>query len=458
MGQIFEVVNSTDEVEKVNVIFTFCYKGGKYIVYKKKGESEETLYGDRVSYNLWRGFRFEYDWDDETKEIAKLIAERAEKNSLIGWAVEHYNVRRCEGDEYRIRRSARKLTFSPRGSVYSDALRFSVIIFLSMIYCALRFKFDTITYMYALFPDAQRKTLAIGFWIFCFVAAVCFFFLLKKSRDWWVVLYNILLPTECIVATAGIATNSIVRTVIAVVILGVALYGVIYKIYTKTKTEKIRKMMGRNLRTFLSSAVVVCFLSCAVMTRLFGVTSAVYTSDTRAENYEQLMSDYSVARQNIHPDVWETLDVNEKINALQTICDYECIVELGCDAPQVYIARWDDEMLLGEYSHITGELYISQDRFENDEVYEVVSTLLHEVRHAWQHSVIEVFNQIEGELDERQLALNFFRDAEEFRYNFENYYNGEDFEAYATQGVERDSREWSQRRLEEKYYFCLETE
>lgn len=459
MGRIFEVVNSLDEVEEVNVIFTFCYRDRKYIVYKKK-DDENSNYGDKVSCNPWYGIRFKYEWNDEAKEIAGLIMNQAKERPAFRLKGEHYEVERLNNDEgtYHIRKAKRRVGFSPMSTTYSDALRFAVTVVLAIIYAGFRLSLGAISWLYALFPYAERKSLLIGFWIFHIVATIAIFFLAKKNRSLWNMAYNIFLPVELIVVAAGLRSHSLMRMIVIGIVLVVAVGSIIYKLYSTSKPKGTKRMMSRNLRSFLGTVATVFFFSCLITTRLIGVTSVVYTSESRAENYGQLIENYNTACENIYPDAWEMLDDQKKVETLQAICDYECIIELGCDAPEVHITRWDSETLLGQYSHITGKLSISQDHFENDEVCDVVDTLLHEVRHAWQYNVTKIFTQIESELDEKQLALDFFRDAEEFRYNFDNYYNGDDYDAYAQQGIERDSREWAARRMAEKYYFCLKAD
>ena len=81
-----------------------------------------------------------------------------------------------------------------------------------------------------------------------------------------------------------------------------------------------------------------------------------------------------------------------------------------------------------------------------------MDTVLHEVRHAYQHTWVEMYSSLENHIKDKYKNLLPFKQAQSFSEEFDDYCSGkDDFYGYFTQDVEKDSREWAAKRLKEYY-------
>ena len=161
-------------------------------------------------------------------------------------------------------------------------------------------------------------------------------------------------------------------------------------------------------------------------------------------------------RDSIQSEKWGTYSIQEKLDILQVICDYECKNNLGCESPEVVAGHPERDTIYGSYSSKTKTITISVEHLANDPAEDVLDTLLHEARHAYQHAIVNAFNAIEENLSEEAKALSCFRTIEDYRDNFENYISGnEDYFSYYDQDVESDSRSWAEWRIMSEYYYYV---
>ena len=159
---------------------------------------------------------------------------------------------------------------------------------------------------------------------------------------------------------------------------------------------------------------------------------------------------------NLEREIWNTLTIQEKVDLLQAICDYECEYVLGCETVKVYSGLTSRESVLGEYSNQTRSFVISEQHLQNSDVEDVVRTALHETRHAYQHSLVEMYFSLETKIKDEYKNLFPFKQAKSFSEEFKDYCSGEeDFNKYYAQDVEKDSREWASKRVKEYYIFFI---
>lgn len=93
---------------------------------------------------------------------------------------------------------------------------------------------------------------------------------------------------------------------------------------------------------------------------------------------------------------------------------------------------------------------------ENDDSEKVLNTVLHEIRHNFQHRMIDMYQSIEEHIDEQYKDLQVFREIQEYRENFSDYCSGdENYDEYYRQVVEQDSREWAEKRIKEFYIYYI---
>ena len=143
---------------------------------------------------------------------------------------------------------------------------------------------------------------------------------------------------------------------------------------------------------------------------------------------------------------WKKLDDKEKLSLLQYIADIQC-VKLGIPNVSVTISDLDNR-LYGLYSQQDHVVYINESVLEEDlTVKERITSVIHEVYHAYQHAVIEVYEKADAPT--KKLAL--FKDAVQYKKEFEHYANGleDNLDIYVNQKCEEDAREYADKEANE---------
>ena len=149
-------------------------------------------------------------------------------------------------------------------------------------------------------------------------------------------------------------------------------------------------------------------------------------------------------------DKWSELYLDEKLDALQLICDWENVKVLGCSPVQVRLEEMSRENL-GYYSHSDGAVYLNCAMVAGQSWQRTLDTLLHECRHCWQRDMISLLIQVEEDGSGLE-RLYIFNEARDFRDGWNNYTSGlEDYDVYYDQFIERDSRQWASSRMLEYY-------
>lgn len=148
---------------------------------------------------------------------------------------------------------------------------------------------------------------------------------------------------------------------------------------------------------------------------------------------------------------WKDLTVQEKVDVLQMIVNMEQI-NLGIPyAVDIYVTELDDGTK-GSYIHELKSFLIDFECAEKESSWSLVDIVCHEMYHAYQHCLVEVYQ----ETKEENKTLCIFRDVERYEKEFEDYRNGEkNFGAYYTQACESDAREYAADRTV-MYYKMLE--
>lgn len=137
---------------------------------------------------------------------------------------------------------------------------------------------------------------------------------------------------------------------------------------------------------------------------------------------------------------WNALPKNRQLATMQEIVDIECKY-LGIPYPlTVELTEMSDESILGSYSHTNKTIYINKNVFDEASGKFLLSTLLHEVYHAYQNTILDVYEDTADEYKN----LIIFEKAPTYSNEFEHYISGvNDYEAYSKQLVEQDSEEYS---------------
>ncbi len=162
------------------------------------------------------------------------------------------------------------------------------------------------------------------------------------------------------------------------------------------------------------------------------------TEETLFEKYEDTVREMSK---------WESLDNESKIELIYKIGIMELEnLGIGEDVGITMEADKTDEHTLGYYLNTEKHIVINVGHICSDDLSENISTVAHEVFHAYQHYVV---SSVDFESEFVRTSY-YYEDARRWKENMENYISAEsDFEGYRSQPLEADASEYASQRAEE---------
>lgn len=243
----------------------------------------------------------------------------------------------------------------------------------------------------------------------------------------------------------------VIATIITIA-YGVLIFG--RKIKNKRKYRKVVKrrmaLAVTSMQTIFAGGMVIImlFLGANIFSGSTIINATVSEETQLAEVSNQTISNNMEEILQLQEEIWCGLTIEEKLNVLQIVADIErnylgITNEINVGAANL------EEHTLGCYRDSTHQIVISVDSLLKDPADVVLDTLLHEVRHCYQHRLAEVYQNASDELKE----LRIFEEASLYASEFASYVDGdEDYHSYYTQDCEVDAREYSQEALYDYYY------
>lgn len=147
---------------------------------------------------------------------------------------------------------------------------------------------------------------------------------------------------------------------------------------------------------------------------------------------------------------WKQLTNIEKLGILQTVTNIEAVY-LGIPYELTVGAAALKDNVVGGYNDSTHSVLVDLDSLENDSAYELLDTILHEARHAYQHSLISLYHAVP---EYKQLLV--FKEVQQYDAEFSNYTHGssdETFDDYYYQACEEDARSYADERSWLYWYY-----
>lgn len=237
--------------------------------------------------------------------------------------------------------------------------------------------------------------------------------------------------------------------------------GVLYTVLRLVQTLHHRRPLGVLVKRcgfclylsfcLLSSALALCLLFLGIRAVFFNslVPSPVkaQTSTTLAQrDLESHKEDLALLAE----DRWESLSLQQKLGVMQVIINVESSylgipIELSASCMNL------DENVLSAYASSRQTVLFDSNTLSNGSSYESLNCALHEVRHAYQHTLVDVYNEV----DPAYQNLLVFRGVGEVAEEFQNYQDSG--LEYYTQVSEQDARLYAQEAAEFYQPFCTET-
>lgn len=270
----------------------------------------------------------------------------------------------------------------------------------------------------------------------------------KKRRNNLSLFVNIIMPFELYSLTAYQYTAPVLTWSLVGVSLLISITYVFLVFKPKIRAKARRKAIikARLIRSFFGMRTVAAFCM-SVMVLLLGVSSlfGVFFFSPSTISAKEARSEEVTIAKNIEvvslleEERWSTLATTEKLNILQTAANIETYY-LGLPHELNIVAGSLSENTMASYNDKTHVITIDVDHLETDLAHDILDSLCHEARHAYQHRLCDVYDS----LSEDQRELLVFYNVQMYKQEFSNYIDGkEDAFGYYFQWCESDARSYA---------------
>lgn len=434
-------------ISRRNIRCVIRYEGCLYVIYRDWDNQNVLM---RVKYNFYQGFK-------QNSEIVqgricrladKLMELHAADCARYPMKGEWYEIG-AHSENSKIRWSVRKVKpahVTTRIYALSLLLHFLAAMALTVPVICMTYSMGR-DWLHVLLPDLDRTVLGYLYAGGTCAGCTLLFILFKTRRTLIGLFYNSIIPFGIVVA-AGLLKQYWWMWIVIPVGACIAYVVSIFLIAYMGPDEHER---GERVR----STLIVCGLAFFCVTAIFGVrgySHIGHTNDWTDLTQEQVQAQHVTLCTSLDSEIWDTLDVKKRLEILQAVCDYECLYVLGCEPVRINAGITSEKDTLGEYDNSEKSILISAQHVKNDSSIDVLNTVLHETRHAYQYALVEMYISVETHVDDAHQSLIPFREAQEYYREFNDYCPPKkDYEKYYGQEVEKDSRAWARKRIEEYY-------
>ena len=148
------------------------------------------------------------------------------------------------------------------------------------------------------------------------------------------------------------------------------------------------------------------------------------------------------------PDAWDELSREERLDRLQLVVELESRqAQIPAATVTVMLKNSSGEgtFTLARYVSRLNLIEISPDYLDGGGPVSLLISVLHEFRHAYQHSVVELLDWNDPAVQRH----SFCAEARSWKRCFEDYRSGsEDFDTYYNQPIEEDARRYGEEQCE----------
>lgn len=451
MGNLVSVTDDKGYSVSIELMCTFSLMNEVYAVYYSGGNAGLNV--DRISYSVWDGTVLHVgEVDPEAVSTAKMLIERnASRPETYAFDGEHYRIYEktmSDGSRKRV------ISKNENGLDRFRMLGVSVPVFLKLAYSMLiavcfysayiRFCMLFPSLIFTEMSGSDISSLIRGVALF----GCCALFVLCKKQDVFHLTVNGIAPLSAITLAAGFANITWLK--IAIILTAVALLALrVIPLAVSTVRSTVRHKSLQNLlvgaHEIVSTVSVYMVIAALVVcsTAFTGGFSEVIAPETPPRP-EAVIENYESVLTKLDPEIWRTLSLEDKQSVLKKIGDYECEYVLGIDPVFVTVDKIGDDTLYGLYSHDKKEVKLNTHIVEASVADDAVETLLHELRHSWQHALIDMYDDIKPHLKDEHRVISVIRDAVNFNKDLCDLYDDTyNFPYYLMSATEQDSRSWA---------------
>ena len=278
----------------------------------------------------------------------------------------------------------------------------------------------------------------------------------KSRRNNISVFVNIVLPYEIytLLAFGKDMTPLVVAAIVTSFVMCCSYLVMIFSQKIMNEARR-RQIVQRRIKFGLLGARTIaafCMMILVIpigINSVFGGTMAFKTTTAEVPNSE---AEYTIAANigtvsNLLQDRWDTLNLNEKANTLQTVANIEASY-LGL--PHELNVKIDTlrESTIAQYDDRTHTITVSITYLESMPAEEMLDSICHESYHAYQHRLIDAYNSVDVEY--RDLLTFYFVPI--YEEEFQNYVDGKDDDlAYYFLMCEMKARDYAEESVIDYY-------
>ena len=211
----------------------------------------------------------------------------------------------------------------------------------------------------------------------------------------------------------------------------------------------------RVIRIRIKNPLILCRTIVILIILVWGVVSLIKSCGNLTEPQNiyanKLVADEYTIENNIEEVlqlrefVWEELSTDKRLKLLQTVVNIE-MQELGVNTQLKITSASLEPNTLGCYRDYDHIIKIDIEHLMNSRSHDVLKTVLHECRHAYQYKTIEMLDEIGDEYKNLYLC----RGLQQLKEGFENYEVGS-MDWYWHNPVEIDARSYAEKRIKVYY-------
>ena len=440
-----QIIESNTSLVHIDIDMVSC-------IFKFKDKCFALIYEDtdkfllvNVQRNIYSGF---YDTgcfiEPEELACAKKLLELSDKYpERFAFDGEWYSVS-CFTEnnlkKWRVRPIESNQATAKIGMV-SFGLHFALNIIITVV-AAMLYSTTNQQFFSMIFPSMDQDALVFLSYAFPIIFSIILFFIVKDCKNILDLCINAIVPLGIL-----LSINYMISYWWMILLIPFVLFLSYHVVKFFLKDNKMVSF------TYISKYAIMCEI---IVLLCLGMYAGILPQPMSPEpvdipGYEEIVKTYTLDESEINVYDWKEYDDDKRLEILQKISDYECAVILGIEPVKVILLELD-KTKLGQYNHTDKYIAINEKHFKDAPLKEILNTLIHETRHAYQYALTEMYLSIQNDIDSKYVYLFAFQEAQEFINNQNNYISGkEDFDAYYEQAIEIDSREWASKRIKDYY-------
>ena len=309
-------------------------------------------------------------------------------------------------------------------------------------------------------PDCSDEQSILVLWLLlAFFVILGFLFTAPTHRNTVNLVITLLIPYEVYATISlgkyflpGIYCSAAIGAVLSILL---ALWVLLTPI--KQTANRKRTVLRRLYQTAVNTRVVVptCMSSilvfCAITQLNGGIPVAMNVSPSIDESVESdTIANHIETLCLLRTETWAGLSPEERLSVMQVVANIERRY-LGLSSALVVKTDVLDADTFSTYENVTHQITIDIGHLENDPPGETLNSVAHECYHAYQHALVELYQ----DSNEEYRSLQIFNTAREYLDEYLDYADGgsteQEFMEYYFQTVEMTARAYADDAVDEYF-------